>query len=335
MCEDTPGESGGKRRALAPGSPPYPDLSRDVPSLSIFVTWPPFRMISSAPQATAKGILLMLMSLFMLTCSDAATKWLGADYPAGQIICFRAVFSLLPIMIMITFRGGIASLAIIDRRGQAWRAFYFAVGSSLIAISMIVLPIADAAAILYAGPLIITALAVPMLKERVGWRRWTAIAAGFAGIVIMLRPTPSAIQWLGLLPLAAAFCSSMRDIYARRLGTSESANSMMFWSAVATVLLGGVSLPFAWTTPITVDWGLLAVSGILIGVAHYLMIEAYRICEAATIAPFKYSGILWAVLFGYFVWGDIPDAFILSGGALVIASGLYILNRETQRKRSA
>lgn len=290
---------------------------------------------AAAPTAATKGILLMLLSLFMLTCSDATTKWLGAAYPAGQIICFRAVFSLLPILIMVALHGGKRSLRIVDRKGQAWRAFYFAVGTSLIAISMIVLPIADAAAILYAGPLIITALAVPLLKEQVGWRRWTAIAVGFGGIIIMLRPTPSAIQWLGFLPLAAAFCSSMRDIYARHLATTETANSMMFWSAIATVILGGISLPFAWATPVPIDWGLLAISGILIGVAHYLMIEAYRVSEAATVAPFKYSGIIWAVLFGYFVWGDIPDAFILTGGALVIASGLYILHRETQRKKRA
>ena len=111
----------------------------------------------------AKGILLMLLSLLMLTCSDAATKWLGADYPAGEIICLRAVFSLLPILLMVAISGGFEALRIVDGKGQAWRAFYFATGSSLIAISMIVLPIADAAAILYAGPLMITALAVPLL----------------------------------------------------------------------------------------------------------------------------------------------------------------------------
>lgn len=277
----------------------------------------------------------MLLSLFMLTCSDAATKWLGAGYPAGQIICFRAVFSLIPIGIMISLHGGMASLRIVDRRGQIWRAFYFALGTSLIAISMIVLPIADAAAILYAGPLIITALAVPMLKEQVGWRRWTAIAVGFGGIIIMLRPTPGAIQWLGLLPLAAAFCSSMRDIYARKLNATDTANSMMFWSAIATVLVAGISLLFAWTTPTLIDWLLMAVAGLFIGIGHYCMIEAYRYSEAAVVAPFKYSGILWAVIFGYFVWGDIPDAFIITGGAIVIASGLYILHRETQRKRTA
>ena len=277
----------------------------------------------------------MLLSLFMLTCSDATTKWLGADYPAGQIICFRAIFSLIPILVMVVLQGGKASLRIVDRRGQAWRAFFFAVGTSLIAISMIVLPIADAAAIIYAGPLMITAIAIPMLGERVGWRRWTAIAIGFGGVVIMLRPTPNTIQWLGLLPLAAAFCSSMRDIYARRLADSESANSMMFWSAIATILLSLFSLPFGWTTPTLLDWGLFIMAGFFIGVAHYFMIEAYRISEAAVVAPFKYSGILWAVMFGYFVWGDIPDAFIICGGTLVIASGLYILHRETKRKRSA
>ena len=277
----------------------------------------------------------MLLSLLMLTCSDAATKWLGADYPAGEIICLRAVFSLLPILLMVGISGGFETLRIVDGKGQAWRAFYFATGSSLIAISMIVLPIADAAAILYAGPLMITALAVPLLKERVGWRRWTAIAIGFGGVVIMLRPTPSAIQWLGPLPLAAAFFSSMRDNWARRLSKSESATSMMFWSALATIALGGVTLPFAWVTPTALDLALTTASGIFIGVAHYFMIEAYRISEAAVVAPFKYSGIIWAVFFGYVIWGDIPDAFIITGGVLVIASGLYILHRETKRKRIA
>ena len=283
----------------------------------------------------AKGILLMLLSLLMLTCSDAATKWLGAAYPAGEIICLRAVFSLLPILLMVAISGGLETLRIVDGKGQAWRAFYFAAGSSLIAISMIVLPIADAAAILYAGPLIITALAVPLLNERVGWRRWTAIAIGFGGVVIMLRPTPSDIQWLGLLPLAAAFFSSMRDIWARRLSRSESTTSMMFWSALATIGLGGITLPFAWVTPTALDWALTAASGLFIGVAHYFMIEAYRISEAAVVAPFKYSGIIWAVFFGYIIWGDIPDAFIITGGMMVIASGLYILHRETKRKRIA
>ena len=277
----------------------------------------------------------MLLSLFMLTCSDATTKWLGADYAVGQIIFLRAVFSLIPIIIMVSLQGGIESLRIVDRRGQAWRAFFFSVGTSLIAISMILLPIADAAAILYAGPLMIPAIAVPILGEKVGWRRWTAIAVGFGGIVIMLRPTSSAIQWLGLLPLAAAFCSSMRDIYARRLAASESANSMMFWSAVATITFTLFSLPFGWTAPNAPDWGLFAIAGLFIGVAHYFMIEAYRLSEAAVVAPFKYSGILWAVLFGYIVWGDVPDTFIICGGTLVIASGLYILQRETKRKKHA
>ncbi|MED6310693.1 MAG: DMT family transporter, partial [Pseudomonadota bacterium] len=96
-----------------------------------------------------------------------------------------------------------------------------------------------------------------------------------------------------------------------------------------------LSLPFGWKLPSLVDWGLLASAGLFIGVAHYLMIESYRVSEAAVVAPFKYSGILWAVMFGYIIWGDVPDALIIFGGALVIASGLYILHRETKRKRSA
>ena len=195
---------------------------------------------------------------------------------------------------------------------------------------MILLPLADAAALLFAGPLFITALAIPMLGEHVGWRRWSAVFVGFVGVLIMLRPTPEAIQPLAIIPITAALSSAFRDIITRRISATESSNAIMFWSNAALLCAAALTSAFGWEPMRLIDLVFLALLGTVVGVAHWVMIEAFRLAEAAVISPFKYTAIVWASLFGYFFWGTVPDAYILSGGALVIASGLYILHRETR-----
>ena len=287
---------------------------------------------AAAPSTSLKGLGLMMLSMFMLTCTDAVTKWLGSTYPPGQIICLRAFFALIPIAVMVTLRGGLPSLRVVDLRGQMMRAAAFTATTILIALSMILLPIADAAAILYAGPLFITALAAPMLGERIGWRRWTAVFVGFVGVMVMLRPTAGAFQALALIPLAAAFTSSLRDIYSRSLSATETSNSMMFWSGITITVVSAFSYFLGWKEMPLRDLGVLALIGTIIGVAHYVMIGAYRAAEAAVVAPFKYSAIVWAVILGYVFWGDVPDYFIVTGGTIVVACGLYILHRETRSR---
>jgi len=168
-------------------------------------------------------------------------------------------------------------------------------------------------------------------RDVLGDGSFTAVTVGFAGILVMLRPGTGAFQMLGLIPLAAAVTSSFRDLYARRLTRTETHDSMMFWSTLATTVLTGASLLFGWVAIPLADLALLATSGAFIAIAHYMMIESYRVAEAAIVAPFKYAAILWAVLFGYAIWGHVPDLYIVVGGAIVIASGLYILHRETRR----
>ncbi|MEZ5818973.1 MAG: DMT family transporter [Hyphomicrobiaceae bacterium] len=287
---------------------------------------------AALPTSSARGIGCMLLSLFALTCADAVTKWLGATYPPGQVICIRAIFAMLPLAVMIAVHGGRASLRVTNVRGQATRALLFAVASSSIALSMILLPLADAAAILHSGPLFITALAGPMLGERIGWHRWTAVLLGFCGVLIMLRPTSGVFQVLGLIPLGAALISSLRDIVGRKLSRTETTNSIMFYSNSALIALSALSSVFGWSALRGADLALMAVAGCLVGAGQFLLIEAYRHAEAAVVAPLKYSGIVWAVILGYVVWGNLPDRYIIAGGALVIGSGLYILHRETMRK---
>ena len=261
------------------------------------------------------------------------TKWLGQNYPVGQIICLRGVFMLLPIAIMTARSGGIASLRVNKPTDIALRSVLFIGTTALIATSMILLPLADAAAILFAGPLFITAIAPWILNEIVGWRRWTAVTVGFVGVLIMLRPTPEAIQILALIPLAAALCSAFRDVVTRKISPTESTNAIMFWSTLALITVSALSAPFGWVAPSISELGLFATSGVLVGIAHYMMIESYRAADASVVSPFKYTAILWAVALGYIIWDDKPDAFILIGSFLVIGSGLYILYRETRRKK--
>jgi drug/metabolite transporter (DMT)-like permease len=275
----------------------------------------------------------MTLALFLLTLGDAMTKWLGQNYPVGQIICLRGVFMLLPIAIMTARSGGIASLRVNKPTDIALRSVLFIGTTALIATSMILLPLADAAAILFAGPLFITAIAPWILNEIVGWRRWTAITVGFVGVLIMLRPTPEAIQILALIPLTAALCSAFRDVVTRKISPTESTNAIMFWSTLALITVSALSAPFGWVAPSISELGLFATSGVLVGIAHYMMIESYRAADASVVSPFKYTAILWAVALGYIIWDDKPDAFILIGSFLVIGSGLYILYRETRRKK--
>ncbi|MDA0664312.1 MAG: DMT family transporter [Proteobacteria bacterium] len=291
-------------------------------------------MTQRGPQSSLRGIAYMVLALLLLTLADAATKWLGDTLPVWQIVCLRAVFIFIPVGILVARTGGLASLRVHDRRGLALRVFYYIGSTTLIATSMILLPLADAATLLFAGPLFVTALAPIMLGEHIGWRRWVAVLVGFVGVVIMMRPTPEAMQPLALVPILAALFSTFRDIVTRRISATESTNAIMVWSTLGLVIAGLATIPFGWVAVGWVDLALLALAGILGGIAHILMVEAFRVAEAALVSPFKYSAVIWAVALGYFIWGTVPDQFILVGGSFVIASGLYILHRETRRKKS-
>lgn len=277
-----------------------------------------------------RGIAYMALAMLLLTTGDALTKWVGSHLPVGQVVFFRALFIFIPTFAIVFTSGGLKTLRVRDRRGMSVRAVFYILATAGISTSMILLPLADAVALLFAGPLFVTALATPMLGEHVGWRRWTAVCAGFLGVLIMLRPTPDAVQLLAVVPIVAALFSALRDVTTRRISATESSNAIMFWSNALLLAAAGATAAFGWKPMSFADLWQLAAMGIIVGVAHWVMIEAYRLGEAALVSPFKYTGIVWGALFGYLVWGTVPDNFILSGGALVIASGLYILHRETR-----
>ncbi len=289
----------------------------------------------AAPAAATapRGIACMLLGVVLLCLNDALIKSLTLHYPVGELLFVRGLFICPWILILAQRAGGPRSLRVTNVKGQAWRGLCVIAGSFLFVTGLSYLPLADAVAIAFTGPLFITAMAPYALGEKVGWRRRGAVLAGFLGVVIMARPGGEALQWAVLLPLGAALCGGVRDLITRRIARSESTVAMLSVTTAVVMLAGLATAPWGWAPLRSADLWVFAASGVVVAGAHYLMIEAFRHAEAALVAPFKYTSMIWAVLFGYLFFGDLPDAWTIAGAAVVVLAGLYILHRETRRWR--
>jgi drug/metabolite transporter (DMT)-like permease len=280
-----------------------------------------------------RGIVLMVAGTALIALNDAIAKWLTASYPVGQILTIRGIFFLVPVMVLVWHGGGLKALRVHSVRGQAFRALLFVLASALFVTSVGLMPLPTVIALTFASPLFITALAPSMLGEHVGWRRWAAVLVGFAGVLLIMRPFQEGWQWVALVPVAGALVGSLRDLTTRQITAYESSASILFYAALAVIVLGLMTSPFGWQPVTLFDLMLFALQGLSMGAAHYLMVEAFRHAEAALIAPFKYTGFIWAVIYGATIWGESPDAMTWAGAAVILASGLYILHRELRYKK--
>lgn len=279
------------------------------------------------------GIMFMIAGSFFMSLNNAILKWLSTGYPAGQILFMRGVFIFVPIAFFIWRAGGLESVRVVSVRGHFIRAV-FTVASAFCFVSGVkYLPLADATAITFAGPLFITMLAIPVLGERVGWRRWSAVIAGFLGVLIITRPTGDLVRLAAFLPLASAFFGAARDVVTRRLSARETSNAILVTTTAAVGLAGlCTAVTGTWKLPTPEDIAIIALGGMITGCGHYCMIETFRHAEAGLVAPFKYSSILWAAGLGFIFWGDLPDLWVVAGTTILIASGIYILRREMAKR---
>ncbi len=282
--------------------------------------------------AFGRAVAAMFLSGALLTGNDAAVKWLTEDLPVGQIMFLRAALLAAGIGVVLLGRGRAGLLRVGDWQGQGLRALFFVAATVFFVNGLRFLPLADATAITFASPLFTTLLSVPLLGERVRWRRWSAVIVGFLGVLLVVQPTGQGLAWAALLPLGSALAIAYVDIATRRLRSTESSIGILFWTTAAVALAGLVTLPFGWVWPSALQMSLLLLSALLMGGALYLAIEAFRLAEAASIAPFRYSSMIWAVLFGFLVWGTLPSLAAWSGIALIVGSALYIWHREQVRR---
>lgn len=292
------------------------------------------RMISPAdPSQTLRGILLMIVAVFLFAIMDALIKWLGALYPVVQIVFFRSLFGLAVILIPLRQQGW-KTLKAHNVRGHFWRTAFGFCSMVTFFAAFAIMPFADVYALAFTAPLFVTALSVPLLGESVGWRRWAAVLVGLAGVVIMIRPGGEGLGLGALLALIGAFSYAAAIIYIRRLSTTDSNASIVFYFGAAATVLSGLALPVFWVTPTWLDLGLLVLVGLIGGAAQIILTQAFRLAPVSVVTPFEYTAIIWAVLLGYLIWDERTDAWLWLGVVLVVASGLYILHRETVRSRT-
>jgi drug/metabolite transporter (DMT)-like permease len=277
----------------------------------------------------------MVIASGLLTVQDAMVKWIAQSYPVGQVMTLRGVFVIAIVVLWAMARRRTSQLRVSNWKLQLTRGTLMAISTFLFVTGLTLMPIADAIAIAFAGPVIATALAALLLGETIRWRRWTAIAIGFTGVVVMLRPTPDLIRVVAVVPLLAALVGAFRDIVTRKMGTGgESTLAIMLVSTSVVTFAGLFTIPFGWVPVDIADTGLFIASALLVGFAQALMIEALRLGEVGLVAPFKYTSLVWAVLLGLLVWGDLPDAWTWVGSTLVVGSGIYIWHRELTLART-
>ncbi len=275
------------------------------------------------------GIAWFQVAILCFAVMDSTIKYLTADFGTWQIMFFRGFFSLIPIAVLTARSGGLATLRSRRLPSHVARALVGVAAAFCFFYAYAIMPLADAYAIGFAGPLFMTALSVPVLKEKVGWRRWLAVLVGFTGVIVMLRPGQGMLTLTALVPLAAAAFYALTMLYVRVLARTESNAAITFYFVITMSAVAAIAMIPEWRTPQGWQWLLLVMVGVIGGVAQIAFTQAFRLTSPSLLAPFEYTAMIWAVLFGYILFGDIPDKAIWIGGAIVVAAGLYIIHRET------
>lgn len=276
-----------------------------------------------------RGIVLMLLSMAVLSVMDAIMKELTAHYPSLQIAALRGLVSLPFVIAWILWqRRGVAALLRVRWGWHVARgllgvlmltSFIYAIGT---------MPLSQAYTLFFVAPLMITALSVPLLGEKVGWRRWAAVLVGFGGVVIVMRPGFAAFNLATVAVLVGASCYALNAICVRILGRTDSTAAMSFWFMAFVAVGAGVLAMPEWQAVRLADTGWLIGMGISGALGQVLITEAFRCAPVSVIAPFEYSTLLWGVLLDLAIWGVLPGPIVFVGAAVIVGSGLYLIHRE-------
>ena len=313
-------------------------------------------MILAAPSprpSNLPGILFALGGTVVLSANDLAIKALSDTYALHQVILIRAVIGMALVLAVIWISGGGFRQLVTRRPG----AHLFRVGIVMVSnvtyfVGLSLMPLADAVATAFVAPLFVTLMSAVILGEKVGPRRWAAVAVGMAGVIIMTRPGAGMIQPAALLVLISAFCYAGSHMMTRRMRDTESAMTLSLYVQVGFLIVSAAMGIFAgdghlaqepgstweflfrpWLLPPVADWWVFGTTGLAVGVGGLMVSQAYRLNEAALVAPFEYIGMPMAIFWGLVVFGTWPDPTAWVGIALICGAGLYTLWRETRRRK--
>lgn len=291
-----------------------------------------------------KAILFTLISSLMFAAMSSLVRFVGDSFPTGQVVFFRASCAIVPVLLIYAIRGELWQ-AVYTRRpfGHVGRGFFSVGGMFLNFASLARLPVVDATAISFTSPLITVALSAILLKEKVRIYRWTAVVVGFIGVIVMLWQQfdlsryasagniATSVAAVGALcGIVAATFNAGAVIQTRRLTASETTSSIVFYFSLICALAGLATLPFGWVKPDGMKLVALISIGVIGGLSHIFLTESYRHAPQSVVAPFGYSTMLWAVVFGYLFLGEVPTMMVLIGAGIVAAAGLFVVFRERQ-----
>lgn len=277
------------------------------------------------------GILLMLAAMAALSCMDATMKQMAGHYPPVQVAALRGFVALPFVLAWVFWRErSFQTLIRVQWRWHILRGVLAVIMLSSFIYAISKMPLSEAYTLFFIAPLLITALSVPLLKETVEWQRWLAIAVGFGGVLVALRPGFGAIGWSAVAALVGASCYALNVLSVRLLGRKDSTAAMAFWfTAFLAIGAGLIALP-NWQALIFADAGWLLAMGIAGAMGQLLITEAFKRAPASIIAPFEYSSLFWGLILDLAIWGELPGPMVYLGASIIVGSGLYLIRRERQ-----
>lgn len=275
-----------------------------------------------------KAVAYLLLGVAGGLSLDLCAKKLLEDYPIEQFVFLRSIFGVLIFLVAARWYGGYGAL-----RTRRWGWHLLRTALSVGAMfgffyGLANMPLVNALTIAFVAPMIVTALSGPFLGEQVGWRRWVAVIAGFIGVLIVLRPGPGMFTPAAIGVLIAAACWAMMMMTARKLAATESSFSLAFYIMSGPLLVSSFILPGNYVEPDATGWILFILAGACSAVAWVGMVGGYRRAPPVVLAPFEYTALVGAAFAGYLIWGEVPDRWVVTGGAVIIASGIFIVYRE-------
>jgi drug/metabolite transporter (DMT)-like permease len=279
------------------------------------------------------AVLLMVLGMLLFSMNDVLGKWLVGLYSPWQLLLIRSLAALVVLLPVMRRQGLVEAVTVKRPQLHMLRTLLATIEVACFYFAVIYLPLADVMAFYLAAPIFVAAMSPFLLGERVGWRRWTAILVGFVGVLIALGPSASTFALPALLSIAGSFFFSLMIVTTRALGSAPD-RVLVFWQTIGALVAGLAISPFVWLPPTARDYALLGVLGVVSLGAHVCVNRSLKWAPAATVAPYQYTLIVWALIFGYLVFGDVPTPQMLIGSAIIVASGLFIFWREQSLKRN-
>jgi drug/metabolite transporter (DMT)-like permease len=280
-------------------------------------------------------MLLVFLAMAFMTLQDAIIKWLSGHLPVIEILFIRSLIMLPLILAAATATGQLGRFGTRRYGAHLLRVVLNFLAFITFFGALRLMPLADTLAIVFSAPIFIVLFSAIFLKEKVGRWRWSAVAVGFVGVLVMIRPGTSMLDWPVILALMASVFYALWILTTRTMAEEESSLAMLFYASAFFVLAGGMAAPFVWVTPGGEDLLMLGVVAVIAMTGLLMLIKAYRLAQASILAPFDYTSMIWAVLLGWFVWNELPGPWIVAGTVLVVFAGLIIVHREARMPHHA